>query len=250
MTTEEELKQIDFEIRRLKVQYDLYFVGASPRPPHDQREALGRQLRRFQGVSMTNMAERFLYNSVVNKFNTFQELWIKMTRIKEEGARVHPLAVRAAKRSGRAGTAPAPDQAPARGRAAGAPATAEAAGHGRKAAAAPAAGTGGAAPPMAAAAGSCVPEAAATDDAETRREAWRIRPAGGDEPELRALYESYLKARLGAGEARPIAYDTFAREVARHAAAIQGKANCEAVEFRIYSRDNKVTLKARPAGRG
>jgi hypothetical protein len=91
-------------------------------------------------------------------------------------------------------------------------------------------------------------EAAAS--AAARHEAWRIRPAGGDQPELRALYESYLQARRGAGEARPIAFDTFAREVARHAAVVQGKSDCEAVEFRIYSRDNKVTLKARPAGRG
>src|SRR5262245_18131726 len=108
MTTEEELKQIDFEIKRLKVQYDLYFSGASPRPPHDQRDALARQLRRFQGVSMTNMSERFLYNTVVNKFNTVQELWIKMTRIKEEGARVHPLAARAGRRAGRPGAAAPP----------------------------------------------------------------------------------------------------------------------------------------------
>jgi len=249
MTIEEELKQIDFEIRRLKVQYDLYFTGAYPRPPHDQREALARQLRRFQGVSMTNMAERFLYNSVVNKFNTFQELWIKMTRVKEEGARVHPLAARS-RRSGHAGTEPDPARTPTRDGAPGASATAEAAGEGDEAAAAPAAETDSAVPPPAAAAGSRLPEAAATGADTAQCEAWRIRPAGGDEPEVRALYESYLKARLGAGEARPIAFDTFAREVARHAAAIQGRADCEAVEFRIYSRDNKVILKARPAGRG
>ncbi|HKQ96825.1 MAG TPA: hypothetical protein VJV75_03005, partial [Candidatus Polarisedimenticolia bacterium] len=86
--TEEELKAIDYEIKRLKVLYDLWFGGAQGRPPHDQREALARQLRRYQGVSLTNSAERFLYNAVVNKFNTFQELWIKLTRIKEEGARM------------------------------------------------------------------------------------------------------------------------------------------------------------------
>jgi len=247
MTIEEELKQIDFEIRRLKVQYDLYFTGTHPRPPHDQREALGRQLRRFQGVSMTNMAERFLYNSVVNKFNTFQELWIKMTRIKEEGARVHPLAARIARRFGKNGAAGSPGQPPSSVQAAGTPAPAEAAGPG---ATASGAGTASAGPTTASAAGSRATNAAAPGDAAARQEAWRIRPAGGDDPELRALYESYLKARLGAGEARPVPFDNFAREVARHAAAIQGKADCEAVEFRIYSRDNKVTLKARPAGRG
>lgn len=235
MTTEEELKQIDFEIKRLKVQYDLYFSGASPRPPHDQRDALARQLRRFQGVSMTNMSERFLYNSVVNKFNTFQELWIKMTRIKEEGARVHPAArARGQRADGNAAAAPASSRGAATS--ATRPGAPPAAAHAAGSPAVPTAGRGGAAAPAAGAGGA-------------RHDAWRIRPAGGDSPELRALYESYLLARRGVGEARPVAFDTFAREVARHAAAIQGKADCEAVEFRIYSRDNKVTLKARPAGR-
>jgi len=247
MTIEEELKQIDFEIRRLKVQYDLYFTGTYPRPPHDQREALARQLRRFQGVSMTNMAERFLYNGIINKFNTFQELWIKMTRVKEEGARVHPLAARIARRFGRTEAAATPDQPAPPEQAAGAPATADTPPQGDTATRA---GTGSGEPTTADAAGSRATNGAATGAAEARREAWKIRPAGGDDPELRALYQGYLEARLGAGEARPVPFDTFAREVARHAAAIQGKADCEAVEFRIYSRDNKVTLKARPAGRG
>jgi len=243
MTVEEELKQIDFEIRRLKVQYDLYFAGTQPRPPHDQRESLARQLRRFQGVSMTNMAERFLYNSIVNKFNTFQELWIKMTRIKEEGARVHPLAMRIARRFGRAGSVPPPEQPPS-------PPQDTDASIASRAAAPKEPASPDDPVPAADAAESRAAKNAATGVAAARREAWKIRPAGGDDPELRALYESYQKARLGAGEARAIPYDTFAREVARHAAAIQGKSDCEAVEFRIYSRDNKVTLKARPAGRG
>jgi hypothetical protein len=218
MTTEEELKQIDFEIKRLKVQYDLYFSGANPRPPHDQRDALGRQLRRFQGVSMTNMSERFLYNSVVNKFNTFQELWNKMTRIREEGARVHPLAAR---RGAKPATGPVRPGVASTNPGAGA------------------AGAGAAA----------TPPARPAHAGRAAHDSWRIRPAGGDSPELRALYEGYLTARRNAGESRPVAFETFAREVARHAAAIKGKVDCEAVEFRIYSTDNKVTLKARPSGR-
>ncbi len=241
MTTEEELKAIDYEIKRLKVQYDLYFSGALARPPHDQRDALARQLKRFQGVSLTNMSERFLYNAVVNKFNTFQELWIKMTRIKEEGVRMHPLAVRAAMRkaqmdkaAGRAVTPPAKSPsgkpAPAATSAPNPPSSTAAAAHAATPGT-PAARPGGPAN---------VPDAAG----------WRLRPAGGDDPTLRGLYESFLAARKVAGENRPLGFDAFAREVSRHMAALKEKSDCEAVEFKIYSRDNKVTLKARPAGKG
>jgi len=219
MPLEEELKQIDHEIRRLKVQYDLYFSGRLGRPPTDQREALARTLRKFQGMEMRNLAERFMYNNVANKFNTFLELWSKRMRIKEEGERVHPLAVRAAHRSARpehggsAQPAPAPDAAAASG--------ATTAGK-------PAAGTPTRRPPA--------------------EKAFRIPAQQGQEEALRTLYENFVAARQNAGDQRPIGFDSFAREVTRQTAAIKGKVDCEAVEFRIYSQDNKVTLKARPAG--
>jgi hypothetical protein len=232
MPLEEDLKQIDHEIRRLKVQYDLYFSGRLGRPPTDQREALARQLRKYQGMEMRNLAERFMYNNVANKFNTFLELWSKRMRIKEEGERVHPLAVRAAHRSARpehggsAQAAPPPDISPAAG---------------SPAAGATAAGAGGSR--NAAAGGSPHRSPAA-------QTAFRIPAQQGQDEALRTLYKSFVAARQNAGDQRPIGFDSFAREVTRQTAAIKGKVDCEAVEFRIYSQDNKVTLKARPAGSG
>jgi hypothetical protein len=224
MPLEEELKQIDHEIRRLKVQYDLYFAGRLGRPPTDQRDALARSLRKYQGMEMRNLAERFMYNNVANKFNTFLELWTKRMRIKEEGERVHPLAVRAAQRSARpehggsAQAAPPPDPPPASG--------------------APATGAAG------------TKAAGVAGRRHTAQNAFRIPAQQGQEEALRTLYNSFVAARQNAGDQRPIGFDSFAREVTRQTAAIKGKVDCEAVEFRIYSQDNKVTLKARPAGSG
>ena len=210
MSMEDDLKALDFEIRRLKVQYDLYFQGASPRPPTDQHGALSRAFRKLQGVELRNMAERFMYSSVVNKFNTFQELWNKMMRMKEEGARVHPLAVRAAKRAAQAGNGgsagPIPPAKPPAAQAAGARP------HTRKPAAAGAV---------------------------------RIQANQPDEAKVRRLYESFIAARSQSGDARPLAFESFAREIARQTAALQAKNPCEAVEFKIYSKDNKVALKVR-----
>lgn len=231
MPLEEELKHIDNEIRRLKVQYDLYFAGRLGRPPTDQRESLARLLRKYQGMEMRNLAERFMYNNVANKFNTFLELWSKQMRIKEEGARVHPLAVRAAHRSARpelGGAAqPAPDP----------PTVAGVLDAGSPAAAAHAAGTLAGAP-----------IAGAPARRSPAQKAFRIPAQQGQEEALRTLYDSFVAARQNAGDQRPIGFDSFAREVSRQTAAIKGKVDCEAVEFRIYSQDNKVTLKARPAG--
>jgi hypothetical protein len=208
---EEELKSLDTEIRRLKVQYDLYFAGNSPRPPTDQHNALGRAMRKLQGVEFRNMADRFLYNNVVNKFNTFQELWNKMMRAKEEGARVHPLALRAAKRAAQAESGGSAEPR--------APAPAE-----------PRAG-GRTTPPAAAAAAA---------------RAWRVPTKGGDDAVVRRLYEGFMEARQASGDKRPLPYESFAREVGRQTTALHAKGDCESVEFKIYSHDNKVTLKVRP----
>jgi hypothetical protein len=214
MALEEELKALDFEIRRLKVQYDLYFQGASPRPPTDQHGALSRAVRKLQGVELRNMSERFMYNNVVNKFNTFQELWNKMMRMKEEGARVHPLAARAAKRAAAAAAASGgsarPDPSPPR------PPSEKGPRH--QAAPAPPPGS------------------------------FRIPSRGQDEASVRRLYDSFVAARRNAGDARPLGFETFAREISKQTAALQAKGTCEAVEFKIYSRDQKVTLKVRAVG--
>ena len=212
LTLEEELKALDFEIRRLKVQYDLYFQGAIPRPPTDQHGALSRAMRKLQGVEMRNMAERFMYNSVINKFNTFQELWNKMMRMKEEGARVHPLAARAAKRA------------------------AEAAGS--------SGGSARPAPPPPPAPRVPAPKAPPQAGAGSTG-AFRIPSQGRDEASVRRLYESFIAARRDAGDSRPLGFENFAREISKQAAALQAKGSCESVEFKIYSKDNKVTLKVR-----
>ena len=226
MSYEDEFKQIEHEIRKLKIQYDLYFAGNAPRPPNDQKESLSRQLRRYQGASFPNLADRFMYNNIVNKFNTFQELWTKMLRIREEGARVHPLAVRAARRAmkaetgGSTGPIPPPQTRPE---------------------ATP--GAGDAARRAAARTGGASGRTGATPNAP---DSWRLSTDQADPGTIRALYESFVAARKRNGEDRVPGFETFARDVARHAQTLKSKADCGSVEFRIYSKDNKVTLKARP----
>jgi hypothetical protein len=94
VSLEEELRKIEGEIRKLKIEFDLYFVGANPKPPTDHRDSLDKQIKRYQGTPMKSLGDRFLYNCIVNKFNAYSELWAKSLRAREEGVRVHPLALR------------------------------------------------------------------------------------------------------------------------------------------------------------
>src|SRR6267143_1372162 len=93
LTLEEEIRRVDTDITKLKIQFDLYFLGSVPKPPTDQRDALDKQLKKLQ-LNLKSSGERFLFNSVLNKFNAYTELWLKQLRVKEEGAHLHPLARR------------------------------------------------------------------------------------------------------------------------------------------------------------
>jgi hypothetical protein len=207
VSLEEELQRIEHEIRKLKIQFDLYFVGANPKPPNDQRDALDKMIKKYQGVHMKNIADRFLYNSIVNKFNAYSELWSKSLRVREEGARVHPLAARAAHQSVQAETG----------------------------------GSNGAAPRAAAG------RAARGRSPEGVVSSWKVSATARDEIGLRKLYDSFIAAKSQVGDERKPTFDAFAREIARHAAALKGKADCEAIDFKIYCKDNKVSLKAKPS---
>lgn len=199
---------IDIEIRRLKVQYDLYFIGSLPRPPIVQRDMLHRHIRHLEGVRIRNAATRFILNNLVNKFNVLVELWNKKVRRREEGERLHPLAARAVLREQQAaGLSPSP-------------------------------------PPQAAARPKPQrrPPTAPPDSG-----AWRVAASQADESNLRGLYEDYLVAGRRAGEDRQADFSRFAKEIARQAAALKQKRDCEAVDFRIYCDGKKVKIKARPA---
>ena len=217
MALEDELRQLDNEIRKLKIQFDLYFVGANPKPPIDQRDALEKQVKKHQNTNMKNLGDRFLYNSIVNKFNAYSELWAKSMRVREEGARLHPLAVHKAHQAAlteTGGTAgPVTQAAPAAGTR-----------HGRAAAAA---------------------RAARTDAAEGS--VWRVSATERDQERLKGFYQDFIAAKNQAGDSKKPTFDAFAREIAKHAAALKGKADCEAIDFKIYSKDNKVSIKAKPA---
>ncbi len=203
MTLEEELRQIETEIRKLKIAFDLYFIGSNPKPPLDQRDQLDRQIKKCQNVPMKTLGERFLYNSIVNRFNAYSELWSKSMRVKEEGARVHPLAVRAAHQSA-------------------------------------AAENGGSYKPGAA-------SKVSRPAREKPKGTWRVPTDRRDEATIRNLYENFIAAKNQVGDRKQPSFEAFAREIGRHAAALKGKVDCQAIDFKLDFKDNKVSIKAKPA---
>jgi hypothetical protein len=77
-------------------------------------------------------------------------------------------------------------------------------------------------------------------------DSWRISTTRNDEKALRNFYENFIAAKDQVGDQKKPSFDAFAREIARHAATIKDKVDCELIDFKIYSNENKVSIKAKP----
>lgn len=85
MTVDEELNHLDEAMRRLKVEYDIFFGGGSKKPPTDTEWRVNTLIKKFSDSGKLNYAQRFKYNSIAQKYAILSDLWRKKLKIKEEG---------------------------------------------------------------------------------------------------------------------------------------------------------------------
>ena len=87
MTVDDELNQLDDSMRRLKIEYDIYFGGGSKRAPADLEWRVQSLLRKLSDSQRLSVSQRFRYNSIQQKYAIFSDLWRQKSKIKEEGYR-------------------------------------------------------------------------------------------------------------------------------------------------------------------
>ncbi|HZO99438.1 MAG TPA: MXAN_5187 C-terminal domain-containing protein [Terriglobia bacterium] len=86
MTEDEELLKLEDDIRRLKIEYEVYFNGGSPRPPRDIVFRIETCIKKYTSdASSLNLGQRFKFNQLVQKYAVNSELWRRKLRDKEEG---------------------------------------------------------------------------------------------------------------------------------------------------------------------
>jgi hypothetical protein len=85
MTVDEELSKLDEHLRRLKIEYEIYFNGGSPRPPHDTLFRVETLIKKFSDGSKLNFSQRFKFTQLVQKYAVNNDLWRKKLKEKEEG---------------------------------------------------------------------------------------------------------------------------------------------------------------------
>jgi hypothetical protein len=95
MTIDEELDRLEDGIRRLKIDYDIYFNGAAKRPPNDSQWRVETLLKKLQDSSKMNFGQRFRYNTLAQRYGLFSELWRQRLKVREEGPRRTAAEIRA-----------------------------------------------------------------------------------------------------------------------------------------------------------
>jgi hypothetical protein len=105
-TVDEQLARLEEDIRRLKVEFDIYFNGAAKRPPYDTKGRVETIIKRLADERTLSFAQRYHYNSLAARFTSFMQLWRRTMQDREEGR--GPATQRRA-----APQAPEPEQAPA-----------------------------------------------------------------------------------------------------------------------------------------
>jgi hypothetical protein len=84
-TVEDQLTRLEEDIRRLKVEFDIFFNGASKRPPYDTKGRVETIIKRLGDDRGLTYAQRYRYNSLAARYNAFRDLWRRTMQGREEG---------------------------------------------------------------------------------------------------------------------------------------------------------------------
>ena len=244
---EDETKAIEEELEELKARYDMYFLGVDRREPVRERVELKRRVMKVKEAFTRNTGLKFRIQTLHARFLSYERMWMRSAREKEEGtyrrdlfkARLHRKPEPAA---------PAEERPPA-------PAAKAASPAGAKAPALPATVAPVAKPdvPVPAAAGGASPGAspiAPAPGAPARPAAPRApqAPASGmSDAQLRRLYDQYVAAKRSCNEdVSRLSYDAVASTVSKQIPEIMTRFKAKSVEFKVEVKDGKAVLKAVP----
>ena len=87
MAIDEELSVLEDQLRRLKIEYDMYCGGGSKKPPTDVEWKVKTLLKKYSDGNRMNYAQRFRYTTIQQRYALYNALWQQKLIIKEEGYR-------------------------------------------------------------------------------------------------------------------------------------------------------------------
>ena len=85
-SVDEDLNQLEKDIRNVKIEYEQYFGGGRKRPPQDTVWRIDAMCKKYSEMGgRINFAQRFRFNNLSQTFAKYQDMWRKKMKSKEEG---------------------------------------------------------------------------------------------------------------------------------------------------------------------
>ena len=81
---DQQMTKLEEDIRKLKIDFDIYFNGATKRPPLEARARLEAQLKRIMGNRGRSFAQRYFRNALTAKYTSYRELWRRTLKARGE----------------------------------------------------------------------------------------------------------------------------------------------------------------------
>jgi hypothetical protein len=210
-TIDEEMAQLEKDIRQLKIEYDQFFGGGRKRPPTEIEWRIDTLIKRYaERAGEMKVGQRFRYNNLTQTYAKYKDIFRKKAQQKEEG-RVErhfgaaAKAIEAERAKATAMTNPTPAQ---------------------PAASAPA----GIAP----SGPSAAPTAFRVVCSEPERESDKVEQ----------LYQAFEQAMQQTGGSLKQSRENFAEFVSRKTRDLQKQKNCREVEYVVEVINGEVKLKA------
>ena len=81
---DQQIVRLEEDIRRLKIEFDIYFNNGAKRPPLEARARLDANLKRLADTRNLTFAQRYQFNMIVSRFTSYRELWRRLLKKRGE----------------------------------------------------------------------------------------------------------------------------------------------------------------------
>jgi hypothetical protein len=99
LNIDQELEELEIRLERLRSLYEQYFLGIEKAEPAVARKDVDRRIWVLRREKFRNTAKRFKLQTIIQRYNTFQQYWYRICREIENGTYKRHL-LRAAKNVG------------------------------------------------------------------------------------------------------------------------------------------------------
>ena len=82
---ERDMQRLEASIRQLEAEYNMFFAGRLPKPPWETRSRVEALIKQYDRAYIQNYGDRFRFNTLQSRYQSFVDLWDKALRGREEG---------------------------------------------------------------------------------------------------------------------------------------------------------------------